>query len=435
MSKGSSYFYSRKKLEELQNRGVIIHDLNSVKIGREVSLEKISSGSIIYPFVRINGEKTKINSGSQIGNFGAVNLHDSWIGKNVIVGSLGPVTLKDVVVGPESILGSGVAENSVFLGKESKVNKFTTGFGFSIREGSLYEEDSSSAQHTDTKMTILFPWATLGSNINFCDTILAGGTGSGMGSFSEVGSGTIHYNYTIRGDKATASLFGDVNKGVFLDRERIFIGGNNSLIGPLKSDFGVMTSAHARLTGTLSSGLNFGSSLPSGIISYDPKIFLGVFEIVSKQLNFLAELAALYNWYKQIRISCIAKTSDKKFIYSAGLKIVELNFKERHSQLNKFLERVQSSLSRNEKSKKISEKEIKERRKLLEKWPVIDQRLANLNDFEVSAPESLVNRIFQLLSDSELNYTKVIKKLSKEEKKTGEKWLNGISKKVKEVLI
>jgi len=132
--------------------------------------------------------------------------------------------LKDTVVGPESILGSGVAEQAVLLGKETKVNDFSTGYGFRIRKGSLYEEDASSAQHTDTKMTVLFPWTTLGSNINFCDVLLAGGTGPEPGYFSEVGSGTIHFNFSIRGDKATASLFGDVSSGVFLDQQRLFIG-------------------------------------------------------------------------------------------------------------------------------------------------------------------------------------------------------------------
>ena len=108
-------------------------------------------------------------------------------------------------------------------------------------------------------MTILFPWATLGSNINFCDALLSGGTGPELGSFSEVGSGTIHYNYSIRGDKATASLFGDVFQGVFLDQERLFIGGNNSLLGPVKADFGAMTAS--AITSSLCSTIFLGKSI------------------------------------------------------------------------------------------------------------------------------------------------------------------------------
>ena len=132
--------------------------------------------------------REEFHSAAQIGVDGPATIENSWIGKNAIVGNLGPVTLKDTVVGPQTILGSGVAENAVFLGKETMISDFTTGFGFRVRKGSLYEEDSSSAHHTDTKMTVLFPWNTLGSNINFCDALIAGGTGPELGNFSEVGS-------------------------------------------------------------------------------------------------------------------------------------------------------------------------------------------------------------------------------------------------------
>ena len=427
-------FHSVEKINDLRCRGVIIPDINSVKIGKEISTDKILPGSTLFPFVRINGEKTKIHSGAKIGIYGPVTVKDSWIGKNAIVGSLGPVTLKDVVVGPESILGSGVAENAVFLGKESFVNKFTTGYGFRIRSGSLFEEDSSSAQHTDTKMTILFPWATLGSNINFCDVILAGGTGPDLGYFSEVGSGTIHFNFTIRGDKATASLFGNISQGVFLNKERIFVGGNNSLIGPLKSDFGVMTAADSKLKGTLSKGLNLGKSLSNRLVQYNPKIFFGALEIISKQLNVLGELAALYNWYKQIRIQCIAKTKEQNFVYSAGLKIVELNFEERLFQLNKYISNLQNSIDLNKKSNKLPKKEILEQREIVKKWPLIAKRLDKISNFEISAPEPLIDGILKIQSDKNLNYTSLIRELSKGYQKLGENWLYGISKEVRELL-
>jgi len=433
MNDNTESFYSEDQLKVFQERGVKIIDASSVKIGKEISPEKISSGSTIFPFVRINGEKTQISSGSKIGAFGSVTLVDSWIGENVIVGNLGPVTLKGVVVGPDSILGSGVAEETVFLGKESFVNNFTTGYGFRIREGSLYEEDASSAQHTDTKMTILFPWATLGSNINFCDVILTGGSGPEIGYFSEVGSGTIHFNFSIKGDKATASLFGDVTSGVFLNNERLFIGGNNSLLGPIKADFGVMTAANVRVNGILSSGLTFGQSLPNGRIEYDSKIFSGVLSKVTKQINVIAELAALYNWYKQIRIPIVAQTMEKKFIYSSGLKMVELNFKERLSQLDKLMNIVQNSQSLIEKSSIISKVEISEQKKLLRKWTEIQNKLKSLDEFEICAPEILISSIREQQSRSSSNYTKLIKNISPEAKNLGQKWLSSVAHKIKKV--
>jgi UDP-N-acetylglucosamine/UDP-N-acetylgalactosamine diphosphorylase len=51
------------------------------------------------------------------------------------------------------------------------------------------------------KQTILFPFVTLGSLINFCDIFMSGG--SDRKNHSEVGSSYIHFNYTPNQDKAT----------------------------------------------------------------------------------------------------------------------------------------------------------------------------------------------------------------------------------------
>ena len=430
MSEIETSYYNSEQLKNLQQRGVVIPDLSTVKIGMEVSPENICSGSTLHPFVRINGSKTKIYSGANIGVYGPATLENSWIGENAVVGNLGPVTLKETIVGPKSILGSGVAEQAVLLGKETMVNDFTAGYGFRIRKGSLYEEDASSAQHTDTKMTVLFPWATLGSNINFCDVILAGGTAPELGYFSEVGSGTIHFNFSIRGDKATASLFGDVSRGVFLDQERLFIGGNNSLLGPIQAEFGAMTAADVRINGTLSKGLHFGHSLPKGKIDYDPRIFLGVMGIVKKQVNVLAELTALSHWYQHIRMACVSQTPEHKFLYESGLRMVELNFQERFSQLNRFMEAVQSSYNLIANQKKVLKNEITEQKYLLDSWLNIQTKLAAPINFEHPVPQSLINSIKDQQNQGNVVYTQLIQNLSQAGKQAGKQWMKSISENV-----
>jgi len=312
------------------------------------------------------------------------------------------------------------------LGKESMVNDFTTGYGFRVRKGSLYEEDASSAQHTDTKMTIMFPWTTLGSDINFCDALLSGGTGPELGSFSEVGSGTIHFNYSIRGDKATASLFGDVLKGVFLDQERLFIGGNNSLLGPVKADFGAMTAAGARIKGKLSKGLNYGHSLPKGTVDYDARIFSGVSGIVNNQVNVLAELTALANWYKQVRINCVAQTPEQKFLYESGLHMVELNYHERLDQLSRYVDFLENSVRLLE-SMQASKKEISDQKVLLSRWPKLGSVFKNLEKFETQIPKSLKEEFENLQSKGQLDYTGLIKNLSQSGKQRGKTWLSEIA--------
>ena len=435
MNENINSYYNFEQMRKFRARGVIIPDLNSVRIGYEVAKENISAGSKLHPFVRINGSKTEIHEGANIGPSGPATLDNSWIGENAVVGSLGSVTLKDTVVGPESILGSGVAEQAVLLGKESKVNNFSTGYGFRIRKGSLYEEDASSAQHTDTKMTVLFPWTTLGSNINFCDVLLAGGTGPESGFFSEVGSGTIHFNFSIRGDKATASLFGDVSSGVFLDQKRLFIGGNNSLLGPIQAEFGSMTAADVRIKGELSAGLNFGNSLPKGKIDYDPRIFLGAMGIVKKQVNVLAELTALFHWYEQIRISCIAQTAQQKFIYESGLRIVKLNHQERLSHLQSFMDALDNSHSLSLKSESVNKKEIAEQKHLLERWPDIQKQLAVPANFKLTVPNSLKNDIAKQQAQGKATYTKLIQNLSHEGNQSGKKWLKSITENVRNIFV
>jgi len=435
MNENDNSYYNPDQLRKLQEQGVIIPDLSTVKIGREVAAEKISTGSTIHPFVQINGSKTEIHAGANIGMSGPATLDNSWIGENVVVGSLGAVTLKDTVVGPESILGSGVAEQAVLLGKETMVNDFSTGYGFRIRKGTLYEEDASSAQHTDTKMTVLFPWTTLGSNINFCDVLLAGGTGPEPGYFSEVGSGTIHFNFSIRGDKATASLFGDASSGVFLDQQRLFIGGNNSLLGPIQADFGAMTAADVRINGSFSAGLNFGQSLPKGKIDYDPRIFLGALGIVKKQVNVLAELTSLFHWYQQIRIACVAQTPQQKFIYESGLRIVKSNHQERLSQLQRFMDAIANSHSLTLKTKSVSKKEFAEQIHLLKRWSHIQKQLFDPAHFELTVPNLLTDNIGEQQAQGNTVYTKLIQNLSRPGKQAGKQWLKSITENVSNVFV
>ena len=135
MNENESIFYSPEEIRKIQERGVQIPDVRSVLIAREVKPAHILPGCIIHPFSRISGAKTQIHSSAQIGVDGPATIENSWIGENAIVGNLGPVTLIDTVVGPQTILGSGVAENAVFLGKETIINDFTTGFGFRVRKG------------------------------------------------------------------------------------------------------------------------------------------------------------------------------------------------------------------------------------------------------------------------------------------------------------
>jgi bifunctional UDP-N-acetylglucosamine pyrophosphorylase/glucosamine-1-phosphate N-acetyltransferase len=180
------------KVVRLIDKGVNIPNPLSLDIGDDVDVSRISGENVIlWPGCRIHGAKTVISAGCALG-------------------AEGPVTLADCRLGPGVELKGGYFKRSVFL------EKANMGLGAQVREGCLLEEEANGAHCVGLKQTILFPFVTLGSLINFCDLLMAGGTS--RKDHSEVGSSYIHFNYTPDGDKTTPSLFGDVPRGVMLDR-------------------------------------------------------------------------------------------------------------------------------------------------------------------------------------------------------------------------
>jgi len=190
----------------LLRKGVSIPNPHSVFIADDVELERISKDGVV------------IHAGSKIMGPSSLILHGA------IVGSEGPVTIDSCQIGPQVRLKSGHFNNSVFLKKAS------IGLGAHVRDGTILEEEASGAHTVGLKQTILFPFVTLGSLINFCDCCMTGGTS--RKDHSEVGSSFIHFNYTPNQDKATPSLLGDVPHGVMPNQRPIFLGGQGGLVGP-----------------------------------------------------------------------------------------------------------------------------------------------------------------------------------------------------------
>jgi len=183
----------------LLEKGVSLSAPETIEIDKELNPDRISGKDIrIHAGCKLFGNKTLICEGAELG-FEA------------------PVTLNNCYIGPNVKLKGGYFENAVFLeGAEA-------GSGAQVRAGTIFEEQASIAHTVGLKQTILFPFVTLGSLINFCDCLMAGGTS--RKNHSEVGSSYIHFNYTPNQDKATASLIGDAPSGVMLNQNPIFLGG------------------------------------------------------------------------------------------------------------------------------------------------------------------------------------------------------------------
>ena len=441
MSEARQELHDPGAMIALQNRGVIMPQMHTVAIGADVPLDAIAAGAVLHPGTRLYGARTRIDAGAELGPGGAAVVDDSWVCAGARVGTLGPVRLERTVVGPHASLGCGSAEYAVFLGNPPGSAHDTAGYGFRVRKGSLYEEGAGSAQHTDTKMTILMPWVTLGSNLNWCDILVAGGTGPR--DFSEVGSGAIHFNFTPRGDKATASMLGNVRQGVFLRGQRIFVGGNGSVVGPLRAEFGALSAAGARLVGDLKPGLNLGQAggAEAGPLrDYDPALIgAGFRRVVPSQLRIIGELAALHAWYGQVRARIAGNGAGdnaggdaaRVALYARGADLVAANITERITRLEEYVALLPASAALHEGAG--SAELAAAQRGLADGWPALRAKLEGWRGAHTEAPAALLEALDAAGAAQGGEYTATIQALPDGAVVAGSAWLGGIADGLAEV--
>ncbi len=264
-------------IEILQKKGVNIPNPSTVLIGDDVDLERISpDGVTLFSGTKLTGAQTLIMPGT-------------------VLGYETPVTVENCLMGPGTKLHGGYFQDTVFMGD----NVF--GSGGHVRKGCILEEQANAAHTVGIKQTILFPFVTLGSLINFCDCLMAGGTS--RKDHSEVGSSFIHFNYTPNQDKATASMMGNVHQGVMLDRPPIFMGGQGGLVGPSRIGFGCITAAGSiiRKSEERPGRLIMGGGLKNGSMPWQTGVYTQPEKILEQNLTYIGQLFALMGWYRNVR--------------------------------------------------------------------------------------------------------------------------------------
>jgi acetyltransferase-like isoleucine patch superfamily enzyme len=210
-----------------------------------------------------------------------------------------------------------------------------------VREGTLLEEEASTAHAVGLKQTILLSYVTLGSLINFCDVLMSGGTS--RKDHSEVGSGFIHFNFTpwgTKGDKATPSLFGDVVRGVLLDQRRIFLGGSGGAVGPRRVGYGSIVAAGQVLRRDVDEGrliLDVAAAADSPVRAPSGG---RIERIWRHNADFIGQLVALRAWYRHVRRARIADRPGHDAVRvptEEARAVIDACIEERWSRLAAFL--------------------------------------------------------------------------------------------------
>jgi len=298
------------------NRGALVIDPRQTYIGPDVDLHRLSVGAILHPGTRLSGSRT-------------------FIGPKAEVGAEGPTVLRNTVLGDCARIKSGFAEDAVLL------SHATAGANAHLRAGTLLEEYASTAHCVGLKQTILGPFVTTGSLINFCDVIMTGGTSAD--DHSEVGSGFIHFNFTPwgrRGDKATASVIGDVVHGLLLREPRIFLGGAGGLVGPCRVGFGSVTAAGQVIRKDIGPARLVSQAAPVFDVDFERGRLDKVEKRSAANVRVIAELVVLRAWYRQVRLARVPlkpETTHFRVIYEEGIRTLDGAIRERLSQYESFL--------------------------------------------------------------------------------------------------
>jgi UDP-N-acetylglucosamine/UDP-N-acetylgalactosamine diphosphorylase len=393
-------------LIQLLDRGVRIPEPHSVHIGEDISPDRISGQDVVfYPGTSLSGSRTLIAPGARLG-------YEA------------PATLVNCLLGPKVELKGGFFKESVFLERSSM------GSGAQIREGCLLEEQASGNHVVGLKQTILLPFVTLGSLINFCDCLMAGGTS--RKNHSEVGSSYIHFNYTPHQDKATPSLIGDVPHGVMLRQPPIFLGGQGGLVGPARIGYGTVIAAGAiyrrdcpeggmLLTADQEAGTEgrTGNFVPGRYGDIRRKVF--------NNLVYIANLLALKAWYIHVRQPFFLKMTLGAALFEGTMELLQQAVQERLNRFRNFAEKMESSLLLLSGINNLEKREelAAQQRDLLANWPEIEGSFSSGLEDAIGTEnrDAFLEGIERKIEETGSDYIQTIQALELQTAAQGTAWL------------
>ncbi len=402
----------KERIERLVQKGALITNPQSVTIGDGVDLDRIAGkGVVIHAGCKILGEQTLIMPG-------------------VKLGYEGPVTVEDCQIGPGVELKGGFFRRSVFL------EKANVGYGAQIRDGCILEEEANGAHAVGLKQTVLFPFVALGSLINFCDCLMAGGTS--RENHSEVGSSYIHLNYTPNQDKATPSLIGDVPRGVMLKQSPIFLGGQGGLVGPVQIEYGTIIAAGVVYRKDVFEGgrLLLSHAPIDRDRNFYPGLYWDVTRLVTNNTNYIANLITLRHWYLLVRSEFFKGDTMNQMLYEGVIEKLDMAIKERLDRFKALSQKMPESIEKYRAIMKeeASERVLRQKKAFYERWPDVEAVFErNLDDpGDPLTREPFLEEISRRVTEGGPDYITVIQSLDRAWSGKGTRWLQGIVDRIHE---
>ncbi len=377
---------------KLLRRGVVVPCPAAVEVDPAVDPDRIAPGVVIHAGCKLSGAQTSIGPGC-------------------VLGREAPATVENCQLGERVELKGGYFSGAVFL------DGAAMGSCAHVRAGTILEEGAEMAHSVGLKQTIFFPFVVGGSLINFCDALMAGGTS--RKAHSEIGSSFIHFNYTPHGDKATASLIGDVPQGVMLDREPIFLGGQGGLAGPLRIEYGTVLAAGLILRkDVLEANRLVVPEMPApGAKPYGTG-YRSVARVARNGAIYIGNIVALQAWYDAVRRPLLARTPHGAACLAGALRQLAAVRAERLKRLDELVAKIAA-----EDRSALGEGLRAEHEALVAGWPAARERLGTAGDVECAEKTAF---LAAWSAAKEESHVARVQGLSADARAAGTAWLNRI---------
>jgi hypothetical protein len=370
-------------MKALLDKGITILHPESTYIDTSIDPERIHESVVIHPGSRITGATTSI-------------------GPDCVIGEESAATVDECQLASSVRLKGGYFAGSVFMDSTSIASSAH------VRPGCILEEHASCGHAVGLKQTVLLPYVTLGSLINFCDCLMSGGTD--RKNHSEVGSSFVHFNFTPYNDKATASLFGNVPQGVMLDQDPVFLGGQAGAVGPIRLAHGCTLAAGSILRKDCigPGNLIIEKGPPSTRLPITDTVKRNYRRITTSGLGYIGNILALREWYTAVRRPLSQANAFDKPCCDSAIKALDLILAERIQRLTDVLTGA-----------KLHKTDLKTFRDQLDQLPdriaTVGQNQATRDDFTA-----------YLGNPKETNYIDFIKEMPAEVRAQGTLWMQSI---------
>jgi len=219
--------------------------------------------------------------------------------------------------------------------------------------------------------------------------------------------------------------------GVMLDRNPIFLGGQGGLVGPCILEFGTTVSAGSicRKDEKNPGRLIIEGTARSGRVPFSPGIYRGVKRIVFNNINYIANLLALRQWYLHVRSQFISDRYPEQL--ARGLSdALEGDIRERIKQFKAFCLKMPVSIEllTAGTTTEPTATQVLQQQELFDRRMDVEATLQGGGKFtgDISTRDRFLKSVNTAIQTEGNNYLSVIKGLNGNNRTDGTGWLQSI---------